>query len=39
MKRILGVEESQGKDNYLKLRDYLIKLFERVGNIVKSIKE
>jgi hypothetical protein len=39
MKRILGVEDSAGKDSYPKLRDYLIKLFERVGNVVKSIKE
>lgn len=38
MKRILGVEDNPGKDNYPKLRDYLVKLFERVGNIVKSIK-
>lgn len=39
LKKILGVEETPGKDNYPKLRDYLVRLFERVGNIVKSIKE
>ena len=39
MKRVLGVEEPVGKDNYPKLKDYLVKLFERVGHIIRSIKE
>lgn len=39
MKRVLGIEESLVKDNYPKLKDYLLKLFERVGNLVRSIKE
>lgn len=39
LKKTLGVEQAPGKDNYPKLRDYLLKLFERVGNIIKSIKE
>jgi len=39
LKRTLGVEDPPGKDNYPKLRDYLLRPFERVGNIIMSIKE
>jgi hypothetical protein len=33
------LEEVAGKDNYPKLKDYLIKLFERVGNTLRGVKE
>jgi hypothetical protein len=39
MKRILGIEENLIKDNYPKLKEYLLKLYERVGNMIKSIKD
>ena len=39
MKRTLGVEDPPGKDSYQKLKDYLLILFERVGHIIRSIKE
>jgi hypothetical protein len=40
LSKILGVEESsEKKDNYPKLKDYLIILFERVGNTIRGVKE
>jgi hypothetical protein len=38
LKRFLGVEDAAGKDNYPKLKDYLIKLYERVGNTLRGVK-
>ena len=39
-KEYLGIDESDIKGmNYAKTKDYLLKLFERVGNMIKSIKD
>ena len=39
MKKHLNIEESLVKDYYPKVREYLIKLFERTGNLIKTIKD
>lgn len=38
LKRYLGEEDNGTKDNYPKYKEYSVKVYERVGNIIRSIK-
>lgn len=39
IKKYIGIEENLIKDNYPKLKDYILKVFDKVSKLVISIKE
>ncbi len=39
IKKYLWIEEHKLKDKYSKLKEYLLKLYQRAGNLIQTIKD